>query len=83
MEILIQKNTFKLTFYNYNYKKHYPEHRKLVYCSRTIPELEKTLQELKRLMDYRESCGLKEQFLGLGLTSRRNLCIHPEVLFYK
>jgi len=30
-------------------------------------------------MDYRESCGIKEQFLGLGLTSRRNLCIHPEV----
>ncbi|KAG4101363.1 DNA repair helicase [Neocallimastix lanati (nom. inval.)] len=62
------------------YQMHYPEHRKLVYCSRTIPELEKTLQELKRLMEYRENCGLKEQFLGLGLTSRRNLCIHPEII---
>eukprot|EP00833_Pecoramyces_ruminatium_P014853 jgi/Orpsp1_1/1188885/evm.model.d7180000067948.1 len=62
------------------YQMHYPEHRKLVYCSRTIPELEKTLQELKRLMEYRESCGLNEQFLGLGLTSRKNLCIHPEII---
>ena len=31
----------------------YPTKRKLVYCSRTVPEIEKALAELKRLMEYR------------------------------
>ncbi|RKO85323.1 hypothetical protein BDK51DRAFT_2984, partial [Blyttiomyces helicus] len=61
------------------YQQFYPEKRKLVYCSRTVPEIEKALAELKRLMDYRASHGLKEEFLGIGLTSRRNLCVHPSV----
>jgi DNA excision repair protein ERCC-2 len=60
--------------------------RKLIYCSRTVPEIEKALSELKRLMEYRISVaetGEKREkeraFTGLGLTSRKNLCIHPEV----
>ncbi|KAK1232220.1 TFIIH/NER complex ATP-dependent 5'-3' DNA helicase subunit [Marasmius sp. AFHP31] len=64
----------------------YPTRRKLIYCSRTVPEIEKALAELKRLMQYRISCAeTKEEeekersFTGLGLTSRKNLCIHPEV----
>ena len=58
----------------------YPNKRKLIYCSRTVPEIEKALAELKRLMEYRESMGAKDEgFRGLGLTSRRNLCLHPEV----
>lgn len=64
----------------------YPTKRKLIYCSRTVPEIEKALTELKRLMEYRvaeaetEEEKIKEQsFMGLGLTSRKNLCIHPEV----
>ena len=64
----------------------FPTKRKLIYCSRTVPEIEKALAELKRLMDYRISLAEtpeereKEQnFTGLGLTSRKNLCIHPEV----
>eukprot|EP00842_Homolaphlyctis_polyrhiza_P000296 jgi/Hompol1/1267/HPOL_000643-RA len=61
------------------YQQFYPEKRKLIYCSRTVPEIEKALAELGRLMQYRASHGLKESFLGLGLTSRRNLCIHPRV----
>lgn len=44
-----------------------------------MPEIEKALEELRTLMDYRANCGMKENFLGLGLTSRRNLCIHPTV----
>jgi Rad3-related DNA helicase len=67
--------------------KFYPTKRKLVYCSRTVPEIEKALAELKRLMEYRISCAETEEqkekesnFTGLGLTSRKNLCIHPEVL---
>ena len=64
----------------------HPTKRKLIYCSRTVPEIEKALSELKRLMKYRISCAetpeqreKEENFLGLGLTSRKNLCIHPEV----
>ncbi len=31
-------------------------------------------------MEYRESEGAKDEgFRGLGLTSRKNLCLHPEV----
>lgn len=47
-----------------------------------MPEIEKALAELKRLMEYRMEMGAKdEEFRGLGLTSRKNLCLHPEVSF--
>ena len=59
---------------------YYPTKRKLIYCSRTVPEIEKALAELKRLMEYRMEMGAKdEDFRGMGLTSRKNLCLHPEV----
>ena len=64
----------------------FPTKRKLVYCSRTVPEIEKALSELRRLMEYRiEAAETEEEkekersFTGLGLTSRKNLCIHPDV----
>lgn len=51
-----------------------------------MPEIEKALTELKRLMEYRiehaetDVQREKEQsFTGLGLTSRKNLCLHPSV----
>ncbi|KZP11988.1 DNA repair helicase [Athelia psychrophila] len=69
-----------------SYQQFYPTQRKLIYCSRTVPEIEKALVELKRLMEYRikmaetpEETAKESNFLGLGLTSRKNLCIHPEV----
>ncbi|KAF8447968.1 hypothetical protein L210DRAFT_3610142 [Boletus edulis BED1] len=69
-----------------SYQQFHPTKRKLIYCSRTVPEIEKALSELKRLMKYRISCAetpeqreKEENFIGLGLTSRKNLCIHPEV----
>ena len=62
------------------YQQFYPEHRKLIYCSRTMSEIEKALAELKSLMKYRsEELGYVEDFRGLGLTSRKNLCLHPSV----
>ncbi|KIV95003.1 DNA repair helicase rad15, variant [Exophiala mesophila] len=62
------------------YQQHYPEHRKLIYCSRTMSEIEKALAELKALMKYRsDQLGFVEDFRGLGLTSRKNLCLHPSV----
>ena len=45
-----------------------------------MSEIEKALAELKALMKYRaEQLGYVEDFRGLGLTSRKNLCLHPEV----
>ncbi|KAJ1886522.1 TFIIH/NER complex ATP-dependent 5'-3' DNA helicase subunit [Kickxella alabastrina] len=62
------------------YQQFYPGRRKLVYCSRTVPEIDKALAELKRLMEYRQAQGCSDKnFIGLGLTSRKNLCIHPSV----
>lgn len=62
------------------YQQHHPEHRKLIYCSRTMSEIEKALAELKALMEYRaKELGFVEDFRGLGLTSRKNLCLHPSV----
>lgn len=58
---------------------------KLVYCTRTIVEMEKTLEELKsvmkqRTLDFKEDdpC-LYSSVLALCLSSRKNLCIHPKV----
>jgi DNA excision repair protein ERCC-2 len=53
---------------------------KLVYCSRTVPEIEKTVGELKRLIEfYKKQTNQPDlKFLGLSLSSRKNLCIHPE-----
>ncbi|KAI5449382.1 TFIIH/NER complex ATP-dependent 5'-3' DNA helicase subunit [Naganishia albida] len=63
-----------------SYQQFYSRARKLIYCSRTVPEIEKALAELKRLMAYREEMGAKDEgFRGMGLTSRRNLCLHPDV----
>lgn len=62
------------------YQQHYPEHRKLIYCSRTMSEIEKALSELHALMKYRsQKLGAVEDFRALGLTSRKNLCLHPSV----
>lgn len=45
-----------------------------------MSEIEKALAELKALMKYRtDQLGYEEDFRGLGLTSRKNLCLHPSV----
>lgn len=59
---------------------------KLIYCSRTVPEIEKVVKELSDLISFIEKefektgrdSGLKD-FVGLCLSSRKNLCIHPDV----
>ncbi|RLU24142.1 hypothetical protein DMN91_004352 [Ooceraea biroi] len=54
---------------------------KLIYCSRTVPEIEKVIQELKNLIDYyEEETKSKSNVIGLVLSSRKNMCIHPEVI---
>ncbi|KAG2469083.1 ERCC2 helicase, partial [Polypterus senegalus] len=63
------------------YQKAYPlDVTKLIYCSRTVPEIEKVVEELKKLMEfYEKMTGEKQNFLALALSSRKNLCVHPEV----
>ncbi|KJE90279.1 hypothetical protein CAOG_08527 [Capsaspora owczarzaki ATCC 30864] len=57
-----------------------PQMGKLIYCSRTVPEIEKVLDEMTKLVAYIESeTGQRLKFLGLGLSARKNMCIHPEV----
>ncbi|QQP36691.1 TFIIH basal transcription factor complex helicase XPD subunitlike [Caligus rogercresseyi] len=57
---------------------------KLIYCSRTIPEIEKVIEEFKKLSNFyekeSETLGIKKlNFVALVLSSRKNMCIHPEV----
>ncbi|XP_015171586.1 PREDICTED: TFIIH basal transcription factor complex helicase XPD subunit [Polistes dominula] len=53
---------------------------KLIYCSRTVPEIEKVIEELKKLIDYYEKeLKSKPKIIGLVLSSRKNMCIHPEI----
>lgn len=52
---------------------------KLLYCSRTVPEMEKVLEELKQLLEYYEKCGEPFDILAVALSSRKNLCIHPGI----
>lgn len=59
---------------------HPEEKRKLVYCTRTVPEMEKVLEELRHLQKHRiEQYGKQAEILAIGLSSRKNLCIHPTV----
>jgi DNA excision repair protein ERCC-2 len=53
---------------------------KLIYCSRTLPEIEKVLAELDNLLEfYEKETGQQPKLVGLALTARKNLCIHPTV----
>uniref|UniRef100_A0A8C7JGA0 General transcription and DNA repair factor IIH helicase subunit XPD n=2 Tax=Oncorhynchus TaxID=8016 RepID=A0A8C7JGA0_ONCKI len=64
------------------YQREYPlEVTKLIYCSRTVPEIEKVVEELRKLMEfYSKETGEKNNILALALSSRKNLCVHPEIL---
>ena len=67
-----------------SYQLAHPEVGKLIYCTRTVPEMEKVLIELQELIDYRNKYFLgpgemAPEILALGLSSRKNLCIHPKV----
>lgn len=68
-----------------SYIKFKKPHFKLVYCTRTIVEMQKTLEELKFVQNQREidhkddADGMASKILALCLSSRLNLCIHEEV----
>lgn len=45
-----------------------------------LPSSEQVIEELRKLLSfYEQQEGEKLPFLGLALSSRKNLCIHPEV----
>ncbi|KAM0681669.1 TFIIH/NER complex ATP-dependent 5'-3' DNA helicase subunit [Glugoides intestinalis] len=52
---------------------------KIIYCSRTLPEIDKALKELKKLVEYIKKY-VDFNFLGIGLSKRGNMCINKEAL---
>lgn len=59
-------------------KEHPDKVEKLIYCSRTVQELEKVMGELEGLLEYwQKETGGSADLLAICLSSRKNLCIHP------
>lgn len=62
-----------------------PDLAKLIYCTRTVGEMEKVLEELQGVISYRNKAYLEDnqtsapEIRALGLTTRRNLCLQPSV----
>jgi DNA excision repair protein ERCC-2 len=54
---------------------------KLIYCTRTVPEMEQVLEELRGVVKARvEVLGEgADNIIGVGLSARRNMCTHPQV----
>jgi DNA excision repair protein ERCC-2 len=64
-----------------SYQYAHPETGKLVYCTRTVPEMGQCIAELKKVIEHRNSLmGKSENVLAVCLSSRRNMCIHPDVV---
>ena len=65
-----------------SYQYQYPHTGKLIYCTRTVPEMTKCMEEIRRCIDYRTKLlGVEGgNILALCLSSRRNMCIHPKVM---
>lgn len=71
-----------------SYHLHRPEMAKLIYCTRTVGEMQKVLEELRVVVHNRDRLYAEDDpsgaasapsMLALGLTTRRNLCLHPVV----
>lgn len=80
--------TITLLSFITSYQLRRPEMAKLIYCTRTVGEMENVLEELQRMIAYRDKCYAEDnphaaktapRMLALGLTTRRNLCLHEEV----
>ena len=63
------------------YQEAYPSCGKLIYCTRTVPEMVKAIEELKRVCTYRATVlgDKKRDVLAVCLSARRNMCIHADV----
>lgn len=80
--------TVTLLSFILSYQLYRPELAKLVYCTRTVGEMDKVLHELRRVLAHRDKCYAEDaparaaasrKTLAVGLTTRRNLCLHPAV----
>ncbi|KAK6018787.1 DNA repair helicase [Ostertagia ostertagi] len=63
------------------YMRRFPDRLdKLVYCSRTIPEIEKCMEELRALYKFyeRQTAGAPP-FVAVAMSARKNLCINESV----
>lgn len=60
---------------------HPDKYKKVIYCTRTVVEMEKTLEEVREVIKTRKKEYPEEEykFVCAGLTARRNLCINKEV----
>lgn len=78
---------------SYQYK--HTQAGKLIYCTRTVQEMDKVVEELRGVMAYRQKEIAKDQaaakpgeepqnprMLGVCLSSRRNMCVHPTISRY-
>jgi len=67
-----------------SYQLAHPEMGKLIYCTRTVPEMSKCIGELKRVVQnilaHVGQAGAASSLLALCLSSRRNMCIHETVM---
>ena len=65
-----------------SYQLAHPEVGKLIYCTRTVPEMVKCVEEVRKVIEYRVKCLGPEggKVLAVCLSSRRNLCIHERVM---
>uniref|UniRef100_A0A158P9G9 General transcription and DNA repair factor IIH helicase subunit XPD n=1 Tax=Angiostrongylus cantonensis TaxID=6313 RepID=A0A158P9G9_ANGCA len=63
------------------YMRRFPDRLdKLVYCSRTIPEIEKCMEELRSLyMFYKCHNSNGPSFTAVAMSARKNLCINDSV----
>ena len=53
---------------------------KIVYCTRTVAEIMKVMEELRKLIAYTRKEGKAlHPLLAIGVSARKNMCIHPDV----
>jgi DNA excision repair protein ERCC-2 len=64
-----------------SYQFAHPKTGKLIYATRTVPEMTKCMEELKLVLKNREATlgATTIPFLAVCLSSRKNMCIHPEI----
>eukprot|EP00796_Vickermania_ingenoplastis_P003895 gene3895-2764_t len=59
---------------------HAHEQRKVVYCTRTVEEMTKTMGEMRKLFHQWElECPEKVPLTGVCLSAKKNMCIEPQV----
>ena len=67
-----------------SYQYAHPDCGKLIFCTRTVPEMTKAMEELKLVIENRTVIlgGEKNapNFLGVCLSSRQNMCINQDVI---